>query len=347
MPTVNMIHKLFNSKIKATNKDRVLEFTITTETQDRDGEVVKAEGGLFDNYVKNPVVLWAHDYQSLPVGKSISIMKKGKNTVSEVEFPTKEEYEYADTVYKLCKAGYLNTVSIGFIPIEVEKGKGEKEPSRIYTKWELLEFSIVPVPSNPDALVTARDAGLITVKEFEAVTKSMDFDNELNKTQLQEAFWQYMDTLAMCVSKTMCDRGDANKPVTMTAHGDAFYACYGKWVKDCKKAGMFDDIAADNGPIMMSYREHLKAEVPVEKKPNQGELKDELDYALSMIQKAGISEGNKDKAIELANEIRRITGSDIPVKIDQPIELKVEDVTAYLNSEVFTQIISQKISEVI
>ena len=56
-------------------------------------------------------------------------------------------------MYGLIKGGVLNAVSIGFSPIESEpiKGGGWR-----YTKWELLEISVVAVPANPNALVVQR-----------------------------------------------------------------------------------------------------------------------------------------------------------------------------------------------
>jgi hypothetical protein len=49
-------------------------------------------------------------------------------------------------VAKSWERKFLNTVSIGFIPLE------RSEDGRTITKAELLEFSIVPIPANPQAL---------------------------------------------------------------------------------------------------------------------------------------------------------------------------------------------------
>jgi len=77
------------------------------------------------------------------------------------------------TIFKLCKGGFLSATSVGFIPLESVPGKRNGqgmllpgEAYRTFTRVELLELSIVPVPSNPEALISARNAGLISVKEF-------------------------------------------------------------------------------------------------------------------------------------------------------------------------------------
>jgi HK97 family phage prohead protease len=161
---MDAIRKVFTTTVKAL-EGRVLEFIGTTEGVDRDGEIIKSEAWQLEKYLANPVVQWAHDYSQPPIGKTISIRRDGTNTIFGIEFA---DYEFADTIFKLCKGGFLNATSVGFIPIEYVPG--QKGTGKTYTKVELLELSIVPVPSNPEALITAREAGVITVKEFESIT---------------------------------------------------------------------------------------------------------------------------------------------------------------------------------
>ena len=83
-----------------------------------------------------------------------------------------EQYPFAATVYALRKGSFLNTASVGFIPMQsVDRGSEEwdgkvaelkdkwgvkpsyfKQAQRIYTQWLLLEHSDVPVPANINAL---------------------------------------------------------------------------------------------------------------------------------------------------------------------------------------------------
>jgi hypothetical protein len=101
-----------------------------------------------------------------------------------VEFPPEGTYEFADTVARLVDAGYLKTQSVGFIPKKWEDGDfdedDKKKPRRTYTKQELLEISIVPVPSNPNALMNAVKEGVITTKQFEAITSKNLIDDIIN-----------------------------------------------------------------------------------------------------------------------------------------------------------------------
>ncbi len=153
--------------------DRTLEFVGSTEDLDRDGEVVEVAGWQLDNYMKNPVFMWAHDYREPPIGKALKVWKRDGQLKFNIEFAPKETYEFADTIYKLYKGGFLNATSVGFMP-DVDKiveGDGVKTPRRTYKKQELLELSGVPIPSNTNALRNAIDSGVITIKEFQVLTK--------------------------------------------------------------------------------------------------------------------------------------------------------------------------------
>ncbi|KKL75637.1 hypothetical protein LCGC14_2052890, partial [marine sediment metagenome] len=99
--------------------------------------------------------MYAHDYRSLPIGKAPKVWLAGGKLKNTVQFPPEGTYEFADIVERLVDTGYLKTESVGFIPQKWEDGDGDKGPRRTYLKQELLEISIVPVPSNPDALRNA------------------------------------------------------------------------------------------------------------------------------------------------------------------------------------------------
>lgn len=137
---------------------RTLEFTITTGSVDRDNDTIAPGGWNLDSYKANPVVLWAHSYKDLPVARATSITMHGDKMTSVAEFPPRGTYPFADTVYDMLKGGFLNATSVGFRPqkyvFNAERGGVD------FKEQELLEYSIVPVPANAEALVLARDAGI-------------------------------------------------------------------------------------------------------------------------------------------------------------------------------------------
>jgi len=154
--------------------ERQYEFTASTSDIDRDGESILATGWDLKNFKKNPVLMFAHDYRTLPIGKVPRVWTSKDGTLKNtVQFPPEGTYEFADIVERLVDTGYLKTESVGFIPKEWDEGDGEKSPRRTYTKQELLEISIVPVPSNPNALMNAVTEGVITTKQFKHMTQCL------------------------------------------------------------------------------------------------------------------------------------------------------------------------------
>lgn len=127
---------------------------------DRDDERIAPEGWDFTNFLKNPVLLWAHNYREEPLGKVISIAREGPRLLFQPQFAVGIS-EMAKRIFEYYKAGVLNAFSVGFIPREWKDEAGPSgEQVRTFTKTELLEISCVPVPANPNALVLARSKGI-------------------------------------------------------------------------------------------------------------------------------------------------------------------------------------------
>lgn len=151
------------------DKERVLDFVISSSSKDRYGDVVRPTGMQKKNFRRNPVVLWAHEYYALPVGRSLREMRDGQVIQGSAEFIDAALSDFADTVFRYLKGGYLSAVSIGFMPIKTQVIKEADDddgdpwswwPNFEYVEWDLLEYSIVPVPANPDAIIEGRSAGI-------------------------------------------------------------------------------------------------------------------------------------------------------------------------------------------
>lgn len=148
------VDKFFTVEISAAETEkREVTFVISTESVDRDGDIISAEGWDFTAWLKNPVVLWGHDYGSLPVANGKRVWVEGGKVYATAKFIEPEVYPFADVIYKMLVNGYLRTVSVGFNPSEYE---WREDAEGIYfLKQELLEFSVVSVPANPEALLVA------------------------------------------------------------------------------------------------------------------------------------------------------------------------------------------------
>lgn len=149
-------------KFSHDDEDRTVDFIISTAAKDRDGDTINPKGWILTNFLKNPVVLFGHDNRSLPIGKAVNIRLEGGELKASVKFANADMNPLAESVFQMVKAGFLNATSVGFSPVEFERNDGGIH----FIKQELLEFSIVPIPSNPEALVTAKGINLLPMKEW-------------------------------------------------------------------------------------------------------------------------------------------------------------------------------------
>lgn len=120
---------------------------ITTQDEDRMGDKVAEDGWDMEHYLKNPVVLWGHDYHQMPVGITLTLEKTEQGWVAEGFFAPEDANPKAQQLRRLYDLGLLNAASVGFIP----KRFDEKDRSLILEQ-ELLEWSFVSVPANAHAL---------------------------------------------------------------------------------------------------------------------------------------------------------------------------------------------------
>ena len=151
---------------------RTLVVKISTPTPDRSGDVVLPAGMDSKNFMNNPVVQFAHKYDEVPIAKCTSLKATDTGIMATVEFPAEGMYPKADLVYHMYKEKFLNAWSIGFMPLEDGYTENEKG-GYTFTKWELLEFSSVPVPANAEALTVMRSKGfnVDALKEVKLVEK--------------------------------------------------------------------------------------------------------------------------------------------------------------------------------
>lgn len=157
-----------------TDSERVVRFRASDDTLDRYEEVIVAEGWDLTEFIRNPVVMQFHDHHSWPIGTAVAagIVKGGLFIDSEFDPP--EVDESADLVFRKIKYGTVRTGSVGFIPIAWISRMDNKlhgnpknkidvdamlakypKARRIFLEQELLEWTICPIPANPNALAAS------------------------------------------------------------------------------------------------------------------------------------------------------------------------------------------------
>lgn len=136
------------------DEQRIIRGIATTPEADRVGDIVVSEGVQF----KNPApLLWQHQHD-----KPVGTVKFSKPTSRGVEFeatlPKIDEpgalKDRVDEAWQSVKAGLVTAVSIGFRSLDgaVER---MKDGGLKFMKTEVIELSLVTIPANASAVITA------------------------------------------------------------------------------------------------------------------------------------------------------------------------------------------------
>lgn len=172
---------------------RRIRLVITATKVDRDKEVIIASGARLEAFRTNPIVLFSHDPRE-PVANATEIVVRGQGLGSwieaEIEFFQPDESELAQKLWLLYSRGKMKAASIGFLPIRVTEDKiMEGQEGRAFLEWELLEFSLVAIPSLREAL---------TIGERElALAHAKALGSAWRPARVRGVREEFKDTLAM------------------------------------------------------------------------------------------------------------------------------------------------------
>lgn len=148
-------------QITKASPDGMLSFVASDESVDGHGDIVRASGWDLRRYKKNPIVLFGHDGK-LPVGYSPKTMVEGTQLVSDIKLADFGTSEFIDTLRKLIDQKIVRAVSVGFAVTQepqILRDKQDQFSGFEFIGQELLEISIVSIPSNPNALSLAKSWG--------------------------------------------------------------------------------------------------------------------------------------------------------------------------------------------
>ena len=148
------------------DNSRTVEFVISDGTRDRHRTVMNTANWSLDNYRKNPIVGYNHNVygdslftKGSPddiIGKS-EVFKEGDKLIGRVTFEPADINPVADKIYQKIKFGTLRAASVGFSEIGTGKyGEGDQalgmaNETYYFEGQDLMEWSIVNIPSNPSA----------------------------------------------------------------------------------------------------------------------------------------------------------------------------------------------------
>jgi hypothetical protein len=154
---------------------RRIPFILSTGTKDRHHTILNQANWQLDNYRKNPVIGYMHnlygDLCNAPDPDDIIAKTKSIGAIQEAggllvlaasaEFEPASLNLKADKIFRKIILGTLGAASVGFL--EVGKGnwgpgdeaEGRDNETYRFAGQELLEWSVVNIPSNPDGVKRA------------------------------------------------------------------------------------------------------------------------------------------------------------------------------------------------
>lgn len=167
-------HKVAYAK-SIDDEKKIVKAHVSTHEWDRTDERFAPGAWNLENFKRNPVVMWGHDYSQAPIGKAINIYEDENGLFAETEFaPDERSQQY----FELFKGGFLSAFSVGFNPKKwgMEPIDGTRK-GVVYTDAELLEYSAVSIPANPGALIS-RELADVVKKAFPEALSEMVVDGE-------------------------------------------------------------------------------------------------------------------------------------------------------------------------
>lgn len=165
-----VLRRSLDCSVKAFDEEgRWVDVIASTDTLDGHGDIVEQTFDL-KRYKKNPVVLFLHNQfgcfdgsrpeDFLPIGRGDNVKVAGGQLEARIHFASEKANPLAERIFHQFKEGSLNAVSIGFRPGKVTRTENADTGKVTYrlANNELFEISVVPIPSNPDAVAKALHA---------------------------------------------------------------------------------------------------------------------------------------------------------------------------------------------
>ena len=191
----------------------VFRHVLSTSTKDRDGDVLHSDGADVDPKM---LLLWQHVH-TLPIGKMLAEYEKSTNKltlISAIVDMNELCHDAAVMVDNDMGRFSHGFRALDFVETKSEDGKGAS--SFDIKKWEVLEESLVSVPSNPEAgteevLLSLVEGGKLTSPLMKEFGKSLRQHRPVQvPITWREKLGEY-ERVAICSSvaelKTMADAG--------------------------------------------------------------------------------------------------------------------------------------------
>lgn len=182
-------------------ESRTYDFPISDETLDRHGTVILSSAWDLTNYNKNGIFCYQHlsggrweDNNPDNILGPATARIEEKELIGTGTFEPADLNQLAEKIKGKVDYGTLKATSVGFMPIDYsfgDKERGEDPDILYFRRVDLLEFSIVNIPSNPNAVRRSFDSLFNEIrKEATVKTKKKGlsyFEASLNYQNLKTA----------------------------------------------------------------------------------------------------------------------------------------------------------------
>ncbi len=135
------------------------------------------------NLKRNPVLLYLHDNDLLPVGRIEEIVVTDRQVKMRCRIPGGPGYEGLETLRRWVTDGYLRAVSIGFYINKAEEMDipGSEAKAVRIRSFEIVELSLCPIGAHETALI--QDVGLAGA-EVGALPEGATWEEETNSDRV-------------------------------------------------------------------------------------------------------------------------------------------------------------------
>jgi hypothetical protein len=141
-------------------ENRTVDFIISDGSIDAHGTILSPGGWDLKRFEKNGLFSYQHNIYfdvnpDFILGPASAFLQNEK-LIGRATFETEDINPLAEKIFRKVTNGTLKAVSVGFIP---KRSHMEKDIT-VYDEMELLEFSIVNIPSNPNAVKRSFKKGI-------------------------------------------------------------------------------------------------------------------------------------------------------------------------------------------
>jgi HK97 family phage prohead protease len=167
---------MFRAVLSKADEKGIYSAIASTSEEDRDGEIVQPSAFKnLERFVSDQgPIYYSHAWrtggiteETMPIGKAVGAWQEPDKVGVKYIFAEGGPMTFASKVKWMVDNGFLRFMSIGAMPTKWET---DTEGRKVFTELELLEVSVVGIPSNRGAAIlsSAKAAG-IEISEDEAV----------------------------------------------------------------------------------------------------------------------------------------------------------------------------------